>query len=109
MRQVNPNKTFAGEYIPQYYAFYARNNAWNFQWHNKHSQIFETSHDTNIINKFIMKIISNMTCQSLCHSLNKLPFASLYTWNFFFLPTPTILFETTLIDNKKKYQRDTKT
>ena len=27
MRQVNPNKTFAGEYIPQYYAFYAKNNA----------------------------------------------------------------------------------
>ena len=24
MRQVNPNKTFAGEYIPQYYACYAK-------------------------------------------------------------------------------------
>ena len=27
MRQVNPNKTFAGEYKPQYYASYTRNNA----------------------------------------------------------------------------------
>ena len=27
MCQVNPNKTFAGEYTPQYYASYTRNNA----------------------------------------------------------------------------------
>jgi len=27
MRQVNPIKTFAGEYIPQSYASYAKNNA----------------------------------------------------------------------------------
>ena len=30
MRQVNPNKTFAGEYKPQYYACYAKNNALTF-------------------------------------------------------------------------------
>src|SRR3954454_6771685 len=88
MREVNPIKTFVGEYIPQSYASYAKNNASNFQWPNKHSQLFETNRDINKVKKFIVK--SNMTCKSLCRSLNKLPFASLYAQNFFlFNPMPT--------------------
>ena len=46
-------------------------------WHIMQSQIFKTSHATAITTKHVIKITSNMTCQSISHSLNKLPFASL--------------------------------
>src|SRR4051794_33211401 len=63
-----------------------KNNAWNFQWNNKHSQLFETNHDINKVKKFIVK--SNMTCKSLCLSLTSLFFH--YTHETFpLLPTPT--------------------
>ena len=73
MCQVNPNETTKGEYH-------------NFMPNgNKHDSsngtlsilsFFETSHAKTIITK-TCRITYNMTSQGLCHSQNKLPFASL--------------------------------
>src|SRR3954453_5028684 len=87
MRQVNPIKTFAGEYIPQSYATYAKYNGLNFQCNNKHSQLFETNHGINKVKKFIVK--SNMTCKSLCHSLTSFRLHHYTHETFPLLPTPT--------------------
>jgi hypothetical protein len=76
MRQVNPNKSIKGEnhnnMLP-----YNKSNAWFFQRHIKKSQSFETSHATEKTTKQTIKITSSMTCKSLSHSLNKLPFIPL--------------------------------
>jgi hypothetical protein len=80
---------------------YDKNNAWFFQWHIKHSQLFETSHATIITNKHIIKIISSMICLSLSHSLNKLPLHHYKYEIFYSSPTPINLFETTLKDNNQ--------
>ena len=72
MRQVNPNEIFKGEYQKLCFGMIKTTHDF-FQWHIKHSQLFETSHSTPIITMHIIKITSNMACQSLSHSLNKLP------------------------------------
>ena len=55
--------------------------------------IFETSHETTIYTKHIIKATSNMTCKSLCPNPSKLPFASRNTRRNSLLPTPINLFE----------------
>ena len=57
MRQINPNETFKGEY--HYIMLWYDKRTHDFvQWHIKHSQDFDTSHDTSITTKHIIKIIS---------------------------------------------------
>ena len=76
MRQVNPNETFKGEYHKLCFAMIKTTHD-SFQWRIKHSQLFETIHATSINNKHSIKMTSDMTCQSLIHSLNKLSTAPL--------------------------------
>ena len=93
MRQVNPNKTFAGEYKPLYMLPMLKTMHETLNG-TINTLIFETSHETTIYTKHIIKATSNMTCKSLCHNPSKLPFASRNTRrNSSTLPTPINLFE----------------
>ena len=76
MRQVNPNKASKENTTILCFDMIKTTHDF-FQWHIKHSQLFETSHDTSYTTKHTIKITSNMTCQSLSHSQNKLPIAPL--------------------------------
>ena len=50
MRHVNPNETFKGEYHKLCFGMIKTTHDL-FQWHIKHSQLFETSHATLINTK----------------------------------------------------------
>jgi hypothetical protein len=76
IRQVKPNKA-SKEKTTILCSYIIKNNARFFQRHIKKSQSFETSHATAKTTEHTIKITSSMTCRSLSHSLNKLPFIPL--------------------------------